>query len=306
MTLAVPELPAHNALPGAQLKRLGGALGAEVVGLDLATAMDALAPEPGTADPVIEAVHDLLTEHSVVAFRDQELSPDQHDELTRRLGGHGDTPFVRSIDGHPGMVRVIKEADEPSSFNFGGAWHSDWSFQAAPPSYTVLYGRDIPPHGGDTLWTSQYLAYETLSEGLRTTLDGLDVVHSAGWSYAADGILARTAKGRSMEIDTTDDALAEQIHPAVITHDRSGRRCLFVNQTYSVRFDGWTRDESLPLLNLLYDHATREHFTCRLRWEPNTLTIWDNRCTQHLALNDYRGHRRELLRTTVAGTKPER
>ncbi len=279
----------------ATVTRLAGALGAEVEGYSLLDAFD---------DP--QPVHDLLTQYSVVAFRDQDLDHDQHDQLTLALGGHGETPFVRHMDGHPGLVRVVKEAAESTIHNFGGSWHSDWSFQPKPPAYTILRAHDIPPHGGDTLWCSQYLAYETLSDGLKTTLDSLDVVHSAGWSYSASGILARSANGRSMQIDTTDDALEEHCHPAVITHPRSGRRSLFVNATYVLRFDGWTKAESRPLLDILYEHATQEHLTCRLRWRPGTVTIWDNRCTQHLALNDYTGFRRELFRTTVAGTTPVR
>ena len=206
---------------------------------------------------------------------------------------------------HPGVVRVVREADE-GGFNFGGAWHSDWSFQPAPPAFTLLWSVDVPEVGGDTMWSNQQLAYETLSDGLRTTLDGLNVVHSAGWAYSADGVLARNAQGRSMQINTTDDALAEYSHPAVPTHPESGAKVLFVNQTYSVRFDGWSTADSAPLLQQLYAHSTRDAFTCRFRWTPNTLAIWDNRSTQHNALNDYRGTRRELHRTTVAGTAPIR
>jgi taurine dioxygenase len=276
--------------------RIAGALGAEVRGLDLTSTL---------SDDAVETLRTLAVEHKVIFLRDQPYAIEHLERLTEQLGGHGHTPFLRHIDGHPGVVKVVKEADE-GGFNFGGAWHSDWSFQPKPPSFTLLWSVEVPPQGGDTMWSNQDLAFDTLSDGLKTTLMDLDVVHSAGWAYAADGVLARTANGRSMRIDTSDDALAEQVHPAVPTHPVSGRSTLFVNPTYSVRFAGWSVADSTPLLQHLYTHSTRDAFTCRFRWTANTLAIWDNRSTQHNALNDYRGHRRELHRTTVAGTAPTR
>lgn len=276
--------------------RIAGALGAELRGIDLT---QPLAPAE------IAALRAAVIEHKVVFLRDQPYSIEHLERVTVELGGHGDTPFLEAIDGHPGVVRVVKEAAE-GGFNFGGAWHSDWSFQPAPPAFTLLWSIEVPPHGGDTMWTNQELAFDTLSPGLQATLEGLDVVHSAGWAYSADGVLAKAATGRSMRINTTDDALAEHVHPAVPTHPDSGRKVLFVNPTYSLRFDGWSPADSAPLLAHLYTHSTRDAFTCRFRWTPNTLAIWDNRSTQHNALNDYRGHRRELHRTTVAGAAPRR
>jgi taurine dioxygenase len=278
------------------IERIAGALGAEITGIDVTSELD---------DERVALLRAAVVEHKVVFLRGQTYATEHLVRLTHQFGGHGDTPFLESMPDHPGVVRVVKERDE-GGLNFGGAWHSDWSFQREPPAFTLLWSIDVPPHGGDTLWSNTELAYETLSPGLQATLDGLDVVHSAGWAYAADGVLARTASGRTMQINTSDEALAEQVHPAVATHPESGRRALFVNPTYSVRFDGWTVAESAPLLSYLYTHATREAFTCRFRWTPDTLAIWDNRSTQHNALNDYRGYRRELHRTTVAGSAPSR
>ncbi len=278
------------------IDRIAGALGAEVSGLDLTRRL---------TDGEVDALRAAAVAHKVVFLRNQPYATEHLVRLTEQLGGHGHTPFLEPMPDHPGVVRVVREADE-SGFNFGGAWHSDWSFQPAPPAFTLLWSVDVPAVGGDTMWSNQQLAYETLSEGLRNTLDELDVVHSAGWSYSADGVLARSAQGRSMKINTTDDALAEHCHPAVPTHPESGAKALFVNSTYAVRFDGWSVADSAPLLQYLYAHSTRDSFTCRFRWTPNTLAIWDNRSTQHNALNDYRGTRRELHRTTVAGTPPTR
>lgn len=276
--------------------RIAGALGAEVRGIDLTAPL---------ADEQVAELRAAVLEHKVVFLRDQPYATEHLERLTEQLGGHGHTPFLESMPGHPGVVKVVKEADE-RGFNFGGAWHSDWSFQPEPPAFTLLWSLEVPPVGGDTMWSNQELAFQTLSAGLQDTLRGLRVVHSAGWAYAADGILARTAAGRSMRINTSDDALAEHVHPAVPVHPETGREALFVNPTYTVRFDGWSVPESAALLQHLYAHCTRDAFTCRFRWTPGTLAIWDNRTTQHNALDDYRGHRRELHRTTVAGTAPTR
>jgi taurine dioxygenase len=276
--------------------RIAGALGAELRGLDLTG--DLTAGE-------VDALYAAVVQHKVVFLRDQPYDITHLERLTVQLGGHGHTPFLEAIPEHPGVVKVVREADE-GGFNFGGKWHSDWSFQPAPPALTLLWSVEVPPQGGDTMWSNQELAFDTLSDGLRSTLAELDVVHSAGWAYAADGILARTANGRSMRINTSDEALAEQVHPCVPTHPDNGRQTLFVNPTYSVRFAGWSQADSAPLLQHLYEHSTRDAFTCRFRWTANTLAIWDNRSTQHNALDDYRGHRRELHRTTVAGLPPTR
>lgn len=278
------------------IDRVTGALGAELTGLDLTREL---------TEGEVQALRDAVVHHKVVFLRHQPYHVAHLERLTEQLGGQGHTPFLRSIPDHPGVVAVVREAHE-KGFNFGGRWHSDWSFQPEPPAFTLLWSVDVPATGGDTMWSNQDLAFDTLSDGLKDTLSSLDVVHSAGWAYSADGILARTAGGRSMQIDTGDEALAEQVHPCVPTHPESGRRTLFVNPTYSVRFAGWSAAESAPLLEHLYQHSVRDAFTCRFRWTPDTLAIWDNRSTQHNAIDDYRGQRRELHRTTVAGTAPRR
>jgi taurine dioxygenase len=200
------------------------------------------------------------------------------------------------------VIRVVKEADD--ELNFANAWHTDLSYLPAPPAFTLLHAWDVPPAGGDTVWTNMALAFDTLSEGLKTTLRSLRAVHSAGPAYGTGGYL-EAVKGRtSMAIEPSPEAHAKQVHPAVIRHPDTGREVLFVNPVYTQRFDGWTHAESQPLLSHLYRHAVNENFTCRLRWQPHTLAIWDNRMTMHNALNDYRGVRREMYRTSVRGTPP--
>jgi len=275
---------------------VAGALGAEISGVDLSRSL---------TEGQLNELRRAVVEHRVVFLRDQPHSFDAQRELTERLGGFGETPFVGQVDGQPGIVAVVREADEQGIANFGGGWHSDWSFQAAPPSFTLLWAVDVPPYGGDTLWANLELAYERCSSGLRATLDGLRAVHSARRSYAPGSHIDQTRSQRAMRIDTSASALDEQVHPLVTVHPESGRRALFLNPTYVLRIDGWTAEESQPLLAHLHAHATREAFTCRFRWSAGTLAIWDNRATEHNAINDYDGFRREAYRSTVAGTVPQ-
>jgi taurine dioxygenase len=202
------------------------------------------------------------------------------------------------------VIAVIKEADERRSPNFGGNWHSDWSFQERPPSFTLLHARELPPFGGDTMFANQYLAWESLSAGLRDTLERMRAVHSARRPYGPQGIYADRSKARSMKIQAGEAALAEMVHPVARVHAESGRAALYVNRVYTIRFEGMTEKESAPLLDYLNAVSVRSEFTCRVRWTPGMLTMWDNRAVQHFAINDYDGYRRELHRTTNAGERP--
>jgi taurine dioxygenase len=169
----------------------------------------------------------------------------------------------------------------------------------------LLHAWEVPEHGGDTVWSNQYLAYETLSGGLRGTLSGLRAVHSAGMAYGTGGLLDKVKAFTSMAIAPSSEAYQEQVHPAVIAHPVTQRPALYVNPVYTTRFDGWTPAESAALLTHLHHHSINENFTCRLRWSVHTLAIWDNRVTMHNALNDYSGVRREMYRTSVKGAEPQ-
>jgi len=272
---------------------VAGALGAEVSGVDLRDPVD---------DADLAVVRAALADHLVIFVPGQALSIGDLETLTERLGGWAPTPYIRPVDGHPAVIRVVKEAGD--RLNFANAWHSDLSYLPEPPSYTLLHAADVPDFGGDTVWANQYLAYETLSAGLRATLDGLAAVHSAGAAYGTGGLLDRTRELSSMAVEPSPDAYAEHRHPVVITHPVTGRRALYVNPVYTKRIDGWSAAESRGLLEHLFAHSVGVNLTCRLRWAPGTLAIWDNRCTQHNALNDYQGVRRELLRTSVRGAAP--
>lgn len=281
---------------GLSVQKLSGALGAEVTGVDLANVV---------SDDALAGIKAALAEHLVLTFPDQPLMPEDQKRVTRMFGEFGREPFVRTMADHPEIVEVIKDARETETVNFGGQWHSDWSFQQAPPAMTLLHAKEIPPYGGDTLFCNMYRAYETLSSGMRDLLDGLTVIHSARRSYGLDSpIFGKAREKMTMKIDSTVEAHEETEHPAVITHPVTGRKGLFINAVYTTRFKDMTEAESQPILAFLQNHATNENNICRVRWRPDQLTMWDNRVTQHFAMNDYDGHRRRLHRTTVRGEVP--
>jgi taurine dioxygenase len=272
---------------------VAGALGATVTGIDLAQVRQ---PEQ------LAGVRQALAEHLVVFLPDQAIDLDALERVTDLLGGRDVTPFVEPLADRPFVIRVIKEPGDV--LNFANAWHTDLSYLEAPPAYTLLHAREVPDHGGDTVWSNQYLAYEQLSGGLKATLRGLQAVHSAGMAYGTDGLLDKFKDFTSMAIAPSPNAYKEHVHPAVIEHPVTGRAALYVNPVYTTRFAGWSAAESETLLTHLYRHSINENFTCRLRWSPDMLAIWDNRCLMHNALNDYSGVRREMFRTSVKGSAP--
>ena len=279
---------------GLQVTPIAGAMGAEIGGVTLA----------GLGDPAVFAdIRRALLDHLMIVFRDQQLDPAEQVAFSRKFGPYGPVPFVKPLDEHPEVIAVIREADERSPAHFGGSWHSDFSFQAEPPLGSILYAREVPPYGGDTLFANMYMAYETLSGGMQALLADLKALHSATRAYGSKaGRGLSNLKGMTISRGPDGDAVIE--HPLVRTHPETGRKALFVNPVYTVGIAGLRPDESAPILDYLYRHAVRPEFTCRLAWRKGTLAFWDNRCTQHLALNDFYGFRREMHRTTVAGDRP--
>ncbi len=269
-------------------------LGAEVLGFDPARAGEAQ----------WSAIEAAFARHAVLFFRGLSLMPEQQVAFTRRFGEILRVPYVAHLDQHPDIIAVLKEADEERIATFGGTWHSDFSFLERPPKATLLYALELPPCGGDTLWANQYLAYESLSDGLKALLLRLRSIQT-GWPHGTRGPKGQAGLSRSIKMVRGDPTADREIeHPVVRRNPDSGRNALFVNPVYTERFAGMTEAESKPLLQFLFDHAVKAEFTCRLRWTPGTLAIWDNRATLHLAINDYDGHRRLLHRTTVAGERP--
>ena len=267
---------------------------AHVSGIDLAS--------PLTPARVAQ-IHAAFARHPVLVFPDQDLDPGAIERLGAALGPFGHDPYVMPLDDHAHVIEVRREARETAPI-FGSLWHSDWSFQATPPSATVLYGAEVPPVGGDTLFADGYRAFEALSPVMQDLLADLRGVHSAAPSYGPQGLFARDDASRSMRIVVSAAAEATESHPIVRRHPASGRRALFVNHVYTVGIEGMRGDESRALLEFLFKHMTRPEFVYRHRWQSRTLVMWDNRCVVHYADGGYAGHRRVMYRITLAGERP--
>ena len=234
----------------------------------------------------------------MVFFRDQQLDADAYLAFARRIGEPVRYPFVKGFDTHPEIIEVAKLPHE--TVNFGGIWHSDTVYLERPPMATMLLARELPPYGGDTMFASMYAAYEALSPGMRALLDGLEAVNSSA--------LADVSKTREDRIRDAGSEADEQhfvaTHPVVRTHPETGRRALYVNRAHTASFAGMTEAESAPLLQFLFEHSVRPELTCRFRWEPGSLALWDNRCAMHNPVNDYHGFTRRMHRITLAGDLP--
>ena len=271
------------------IRALSGVLGAELQGIDLGGDLDAsLAP-----------IQQAFIDHHVLVFRDQELTPEQQLGFGRRFGELDTHPFVHGNEAYPELLDIITMPDD--RFNFGGGWHSDVTFLDEPDLGSILYAVEVPPAGGDTLFANQHAAYDALSETMKQLLDGLVGVHSAGPQYAEGG---QSTKSKAMATKNADLASRTVEHPLIRTHPESGRKGLYVNRAFTTGIKGLRPDEADTLLQFLFRHAVHERFTCRVRWEPGTLVMWDNRSVQHYALFDYAGHRRQMRRITVKGDRP--
>jgi taurine dioxygenase len=256
------------------VERIAGALGAVVSGIDLA--------EP-LGDNAIGEIRHALLEHQVIFFHRQRLTPEQHLAFGRRFGELQIHEFVEGSALDPRIIEVRKEPQDTR--NFGGGWHTDVSYLERPALGSVLYAHEVPPHGGDTMFASQYLAYETLSDGMKAMLESMTAIHSARRPYGPQAARHHANGASSMKYLLSEAANAEVEHPVVRTHVETGRKSLYVNATFTVR-------------------SVRPEFTCRFRWQKHSIAFWDNRCVQHNAVNDYHGERRLMHRVTIEGERP--
>ncbi|MBI1181169.1 MAG: taurine dioxygenase [Alphaproteobacteria bacterium] len=273
-----------------EIETLGSAAGARLHGADLSRPL---------TDNVFGEVRQALLDHLVIFFPDQHLTPEQHKAFGRRFGTLNVHPHVKALDGHPEVLNIVKEPE--MRLNFGGGWHSDMTFLEKPVLGSILYARVLPRAGGDTMWANMYAAYDALSGGMKRLLDGLVAIHTADGIYGSGGVYS-TNKG--METMAHEQAADRAEHPVVRTHPETGRKLLFVNPAFTVKFKGMSREESRPLLEFLTRHATEARFVYRHRWSVDEVGFWDNRCTQHYALNDYPTERRVMHRVTVDGDRP--
>ena len=272
-----------------EVRRVAGALGAQVHGVDLAQPLDAM---------TIAEIRRAFIENLVIFFRGQELTLAQYMDFARTLGTPVEYPFVKGMPGFPHVIEVKKLEHEKS--NFGGIWHSDTAYLDEPPMGSMLLAREVPPYGGDTLFANQYLAYETLSDAMKALLQKLKGVNT---SAKADVSKTREDRIKSDGRDAAKKDYAAE-HPVVRTHPETGRKALYINVAHTARFAGMTEEESAPLLGFLFQHQVRPEFTCRFSWQPGSIAFWDNRCAQHNPVNDYHGFRRVMHRITLAGERP--
>ncbi|MBS37661.1 MAG: taurine dioxygenase [Thiotrichales bacterium] len=256
------------------IRPYSSAIGAEVDGVDLSRPL---------STEVTAAVHAALLDHHVLFFRDQELTPKQHVQFSRQLGELESYPFSDGLHGEPEIVEIVKLPDE--YVNFGSGWHVDMSFNPSSPDGAALYAKEIPQSGGDTLFCNLTVAFEMLSDGYRELLERMHGVHDSDVDY--DGTFE--LKGMRMK---SEYQRVFTVHPLIRVHPETGQRSLFISPDYFYKLDGMTRAESKTFLEFLETHATRYEFTCRFRWSPRALVLWDNRCIMHRAIEDDLGARR--------------
>lgn len=270
-------------------------LGAEISGIDINQLDDA----------DFENIRNAWLRHKVIFIHDQYLDLENLCRFSELFGDLMQLPYIMPVEGFPHVIRVLKKADEINMGVFGGDWHSDFSFLAEPPMASILYAEEIPPLGGDTLWVNMAQAWQALPDDLRDQITDKIAIHS-GVPYGVNNPPEESTQFKgSIEIARNQpEADEETLHPAVCQHPDTGEQMLFINPTYTTRVDGLSPEQSDILLTRLFRHCTRPEFTCRFRWQPGTLAIWDNRNTMHYAVNDYDGYHRLMYRTTIKGHAP--
>ena len=267
---------------------ISGSIGAEIHGVNLSTDL---------SDAVFSEIRQTFIDHGLIFFRNQELTPDDHLRFAKRWGEININRFFAKVEGYEQIAEVKKDSDQ--EINIGGAWHTDHSYDQIPAMGSILLARETPKTGGDTLFANMYKAYESLSDGLKRALESMNACHSSRHVFGAHTGYAEASNQR---IGNPELATQDAIHPVIITHPESKRKALYVNPEFTVNFEGWTKEESKPLLKYLTEHSTRPENITRFKWEPGSIAFWDNRCTWHFALNDYPGEKRLMHRITVEGS----
>jgi len=281
----------NNDYKNFKIQPMCGAMGAEICELDLA----------GLSEHAFEELQEALDQHQMIFLKKQKLSHCQLEEFTRKFGDFGTDAFTQGVEGHPNILKIAKSADEKLPLVFGGVWHTDSAFLNQPPALTILHSQVIPPYGGDTLFANTYLAYDSLSETMKKMLEGLSGVFSMQ-DYFSDQ--ESKIDFQAMDLDASNEITNAAKHPLIRTHPRTARKSLYANPGSLVGIAGMKPDEAKPIMDYLNKLVCMPEYTARLKWESDMIVIWDNRCTIHLALNDYDGFAREMLRTTVLGEKP--
>ena len=302
---SVSEVGKHQpivaGLPMPEFNRIGvdpisGACGCEIRGVDLREPLD-----PETLSEVMQA----FEQFTVIVFRDQNLTPDQHKAFSRYFGEITEIPQAPIYGEHRDMQEVRREAHEPESVvpSFEH-FHTDSPFLPYPPKCVVMRALEVPQWGGDTAFSNAYLIYEHLSDGMKKLLEGLQVIYSATDLWKKNENKAPEKRMRLREAhDFTEDELTS-VHPAVRVHPITGRKSLYTTTAYFKGFVGWSETESWALLNYLQSLCQHLHYHCRVKWKKDTLLVWDNRFTLHRGIHDFKWERRHLIRTTIKGERP--
>jgi alpha-ketoglutarate-dependent taurine dioxygenase len=287
-----------------QVLPLAAAMGAEIRGVQAGSLTDAQ----------FRDIEQALFRHKMIFLRNQRIGHAEHHAFSRRFGEFAEDAYTDGVSGFREVQPLVKEADDRSAHVFGSGWHTDSPFLPQPPAITILRSVQIPPWGGDTMWANAALAYRTLGPATQRMVAGLkvhfsmrDVLASAQANAEPRdnpvGKLVAT-KSQAQLPESLQRKVGGALHPLVRTHARTGEKSLYIDPSYAIGIDGMNEAEAVPVLKMLNDHLTQPAFTCRLRWEPDMLVLWDNRLCVHQAFNDYEGHRREMYRTTVAGETP--
>ncbi|MGI9438709.1 MAG: TauD/TfdA dioxygenase family protein [Parvibaculales bacterium] len=271
-----------------EVNPVSGGVGVELSNIDIGN---------GVNDAEFSSIQQAFVDNGLVFLHNQNMTPEQHIEFAERWGDININRFFPKVSGYEKIAAVVKEKDQ--IVNIGGGWHTDHSYDKIPAMGSILLARETPPVGGDTLFACMYKAYESLSDGLKKTLEGMNAVHSSRHVFGDQSEYKKSLEDR---FGNSDLATQDAVHPVVITHPESGRKALYVNPGFTIHFEGWTANESRPLLDYLYQHATLMEHTTRFKWAEGSIAIWDNRCTWHYALNDYHGARREMHRITLEGS----
>ncbi len=281
---------------GLEVEPASSTIGAIVHGVDLAT----------LNDETFTDIKRVWLDYCVIFLRNQNITPDQQIAFARRFGDIHHHPYMRGLDDYPDILEVVKEPGD--SYTFGAVWHTDQMFNPRPAMATMLYSKEIPSRGGDTMFSNQYHAFETLSEPMRDMLTGIRT-HNVGNGFrrgmgGQSNRSDRYARNPAMQAKLRDpgNVPTEALHPLIRTHPETGRKLLYIG-SHTQTLDGFAESEADVLIEFLRNHSARPEFTCRFRWEVGSLALWDNRCVQHRALADY-DERRRMHRITIAGDTP--
>jgi taurine dioxygenase len=290
MSALARNIPDELADETFHLVPLSPTLGARIEGLDLSVPL---------SNETIANIRVALLEHEVLFFEDQILTPKQQRDFAARFGRLHLHPIRPSV---PGVPEVLVLDAEHAGESDVGTWRSDVSFIETPPMASVLYAKQIPASGGDTIWSSMRAAYDGLSKPFREFLLTLDAEHDFAQSFSFDRMAA--FRGSSEKYTLTRREYPPVAHPVVRTHPETGNDGLFVNPAFTTRILDVSPSEGRKLLELLYEHIEKPEYVIRWKWKPNSLALWDNRATQHHTLNDYQPNARVMHRATILGDKP--